>query len=37
LYRVLFLSGLILFAFTFAINTMAELIRQRLRQKYSQF
>ena len=37
LYRVLFLSGLILFAFTFAINTMAELIRQRLREKYSQF
>ena len=37
LYRVLFLSGLILFAFTFGINTMAELVRQRLRQKYSQF
>ena len=37
LYRVLFLSGLILFAFTFMINTMAELIRQRLREKYSQF
>lgn len=37
LYRVLFLSGLILFAFTFGINTMAELIRQRLREKYSQF
>jgi phosphate transport system permease protein len=37
LYRVLFLSGLILFTFTFGINTMAELIRQRLREKYSQF
>ena len=37
LYRVLFLSGLILFAFTFGINTIAELIRQRLREKYSQF
>ena len=37
LYRVLFLSGLILFAFTFGINTMAELVRQRLREKYSQF
>ena len=37
LYRVLFLSGLILFAFTFGINTMAELIRQRLREKYSQY
>jgi len=37
LYRVLFLSGLILFAFTFCINTLAELFRQRLRKKYSQF
>jgi phosphate transport system permease protein len=37
LYRVLFLSGLILFGFTFFINTIAELVRQRLRQKYSQF
>ena len=37
LYRILFLSGLILFAFTFSINTIAEIIRQRLRQKYSQF
>jgi phosphate transport system permease protein len=37
LYRVLFLSGLILFAFTFSINTMAELMRQRLRKKYSQY
>ena len=37
LYRVLFLSGLMLFAFTFSINTVAELVRQRLRQKYAQF
>ena len=37
LYRVLFLSGLILFAFTFGINTIAEVVRQRLREKYSQF
>ena len=37
LYRVLFLSGLILFAFTFSINTIAELVRQRLRKKYSQY
>jgi len=37
LYRILFLSGLILFAFTFCLNTVAELIRQRLRQKYAQF
>ena len=37
LYRVLFLSGLILFAFTFFINTIAEVVRQRLRAKYSQY
>ena len=37
LYRVLFLSGLLLFAFTFVINTVAEVIRQRLRMKYSQY
>jgi phosphate transport system permease protein len=34
-YRVLFLAGLVLFLFTFMFNTMAELIRQRLRTKYS--
>ena len=34
LYRVLFLSGLLLFAVTFAINTTAETVRQRLREKY---
>ena len=37
LFRTLFLCGLILFAFTFFINTIAEIVRQRLRQKYSQF
>ena len=37
LYRVLFLSGLLLFGFTFFINTIAEVIRQRLRAKYSQY
>ncbi|MGD9851563.1 MAG: ABC transporter permease subunit [Nitrospirales bacterium] len=37
LYRVLFLSGLILFGFTFCINTVAEVVRQRLRKKYSQY
>ena len=37
LYRVLFLSGLLLFAFTFFINTIAEVVRQRLRTKYSQY
>ncbi len=34
-YRVLFLAGLVLFMFTFVFNTLAEVIRQRLRQKYS--
>ncbi|OOE64037.1 hypothetical protein BZG25_07655 [Salinivibrio sp. ML198] len=34
-YRVLFLTAFILFVFTFVFNTLAELIRQRLRDKYS--
>ena len=34
-YRVLFLAALLLFAFTFIFNTLAELVRQRLRRKYS--
>ena len=34
-YRVLFLAALVLFAFTFIFNTLAEVIRQRLRRKYS--
>jgi phosphate transport system permease protein len=34
LYRVLFLSACVLFAMTFAVNTVAELVRQRLRDKY---
>ena len=33
-YRLLFLSALVLFAFTFFVNTLAELVRQRLREKY---
>ena len=33
-FRLLFLAGLVLFAFTFIINTLAEVIRQRLREKY---
>lgn len=37
LYRTLFLAGLLLFVATFVLNTAAELIRQRLRAKYSQF
>ncbi|MFV8411959.1 ABC transporter permease subunit [Vibrio owensii] len=33
-YRLLFLSALILFVFTFAVNALAEWVRQRLRDKY---
>jgi len=36
LYRILFLAALILFFFTFLLNTLAEIIRQRLRKKYGQ-
>ena len=34
-YRILFLAALVLFAFTFMFNTIAEVVRQRLRKKYS--
>jgi phosphate transport system permease protein len=34
-YRVLFLAAMVLFMVTFIVNTMAELVRQRLRKKYS--
>ena len=34
-YRILFLAAFILFMFTFIFNTFAEVIRQRLRKKYS--
>ncbi|MGR8947852.1 MAG: phosphate ABC transporter permease [Gammaproteobacteria bacterium] len=34
-YRILFLAALVLFAVTFAFNTVAEVVRQRLREKYS--
>jgi phosphate transport system permease protein len=34
-YRILFLAALVLFLFTFMFNTVAEIIRQRLRNKYS--
>ena len=34
-YRVLFLAALVLFMFTFIFNTLAEIVRQRLRRKYS--
>lgn len=33
-YRILFLSGLVLFIFTFILNTIAEIVRQNLRKKY---
>jgi phosphate transport system permease protein len=35
LYRTVFLAALLLFMLTFAVNTVAELVRQRLRRKYS--
>jgi phosphate transport system permease protein len=35
LYRVLFLSALLLFSITFAINTVSELVRERLRARYA--
>jgi phosphate transport system permease protein len=34
-YRLLFLAALVLFGFTFILNTIAEVVRQRLRTKYS--
>ena len=34
-YRILFLAALVLFLFTFVFNTIAEVVRQRLRTKYS--
>lgn len=33
-YRVLFLAGLVLFIFTFFFNTIAEVVRQKMRRKY---
>ena len=33
-FRLLFLAGLVLFVFTFIINTAGEVVRQRLRDKY---
>ena len=37
LYRTLFLSAVILFVMTFLVNTVAEIVRQRLRAKYGRF
>jgi phosphate transport system permease protein len=34
-FRVLFLSALVLLAFTFILNTAAEVVRQRLRKRYA--
>jgi len=36
LYRMLFLAALTLFVITFAVNTFAELIRQRFRKRAAQ-
>ncbi|GIW44870.1 MAG: phosphate ABC transporter permease [Candidatus Binatia bacterium] len=36
LYRVLFLAALLLFVVTFVVNTLAEIVRQRLRERYQQ-
>jgi len=32
-YRTLFLAALVLFAMTFAVNTVAEIVRQRFRKR----
>jgi phosphate transport system permease protein len=34
LYRTLFLGGMALFLLTFFVNTLAEILRQHLREKY---
>ena len=36
-YRMLFLAALVLFVFTFVVNGVVDLMRYRLRQKYSSF
>jgi phosphate transport system permease protein len=37
LYRVLFLCAVLLFVLTFTVNTLAELVRQRLRKRFGRF
>jgi len=37
LYRILFLTGSLLFVFTFLLNTVADLVGRRLRKRYGQF
>ncbi len=34
-YRLLFLAALVLFVFTFVVNSVAEIVRQRLKERYS--
>ncbi len=34
-YRLLFLAALLLLIFTFVVNSLAEIVRQRLKDKYS--
>ena len=34
LFRVLFLGAMLLFLMTFVVNTLAEILRQHLREKY---
>jgi len=34
LYRTLFLGAMVLFLMTFVVNTFAEILRQRLRERY---
>jgi phosphate transport system permease protein len=36
-YRILFLSALVLLIFTLVLNTLAEVVRQRLRRRYGQY
>ena len=36
LYRTLFLSAVVLFGMTFVLNTLADVIRQRLRKQFGQ-
>ena len=36
LYRTLFLAALLLFVFTFAINTVGDVVRQRLRKRFAE-
>lgn len=37
LYRLLFLCAVLLFLFTFTLNTLAEVVRQRLRRRYGRY